>query len=286
MRTVISASRRTDLPCFYYDWLQAVLKAGEAELPNPRFPAKKYRVDLKPDSVHTLVLWSKDFRNVLTHPGYLENYNLYFQYTINNYSKLLEPNVPLYRDSLQTLAGLLRTFSPEQFNIRFDPVLLSTRGEADPTPLKPGQARLNAFTLLCKDLAALGMEKCRVTTSYVFLYEHVRRRLIKAGVNMIHLDEAKLILFFERLAEIASRYGLSLYSCASPLVEQVKGIRRGSCIDGHLLENLFGGRVSKAKDHGQRRACGCSKSSDIGSYDKICRFQCVYCYQQFTYLAN
>lgn len=280
MKKIVSASRRTDLPRFHYEWLQTVLKKGEAQIVNPRFKDKTYMVDLNPESVHSLVLWSKDFKNVLADPGYTENYNLYFQYTINNYSAVLEPNVPEYRMSVRTLAGLLKKYRPEQFNIRFDPLIISTLGEKDPTPEKPGRARLSAFANLCRDLNSLGMNNSRVTTSHVCLYPHVKKRLMDSGLDMIILDEQKQMMFIERMVEIAAQYSLTLYSCASPVLEKVPGVQPGRCIDGQLLEQLFGGKVSRARDSGQRQACGCCKSVDIGSYDKECRFNCIYCYKQ------
>ena len=45
MKTIISASRRTDIPAFYYDWLQECLKNKEVELSNPMYPEKKYKVN-------------------------------------------------------------------------------------------------------------------------------------------------------------------------------------------------------------------------------------------------
>ena len=107
MKAVISASRRTDIPAFYYDWLQEVLIKGSVELTNPIYKNKTYTVDLKPENVHSIVLWSKNFENVLKNPMNLENYNLYFQYTVNSYSKVLEPNVPEYKHTLCVLEGLL-----------------------------------------------------------------------------------------------------------------------------------------------------------------------------------
>ena len=282
-KTVISASRRTDIPAFFYDWLQMALAAGAVEVPNPVFPDKKYFVDLKPSSVHTVVLWSKDFRQVLANPMHLDQYNLYFQYTVNNYSTFLEPHVPAYGETLHTLDGLLKKYVPEQFNIRFDPVIISVEGEVHPTPERPEKARLIAFERLCRDLRSLGMEGCRVTTSYLAMYGHVANKLKECGLNLIHLDQGGQIRFFEQMAEIAQKYGISLYSCASPVLEKAPGISKGSCIDGILLERLFGGRVKKSKDHGQRAACACTCSKDIGMYSKSpfgmkCLHGCKYCY--------
>lgn len=55
-KTVISASRRTDIPAFFYEWLQEALANESVEVPNPMFPDKKYTVDLRPSKVHSIVL--------------------------------------------------------------------------------------------------------------------------------------------------------------------------------------------------------------------------------------
>lgn len=282
-KTIISASRRTDMPSFFYDWLQEALAKGFVEIPNPMFPNKIYNVDLKPENVHSIVLWSKNFRNVLENPRHLEDYNIYFQYTINNYSKFLEPNAPEYKETVSILEGLLEKFKPEQFNIRFDPVVISTKGEVNPTPYMPEKARITAFERLCRDLKILGMENCRLTTSYLSMYGHVKNKIGRSGLDIINFDEDKQISFFTQMVEIAHKYGFSLYSCASPILEKVKGINRGHCIDGELLEKLFGGKVKKSKDSGQREACGCTYSREIGVYSKSvngmkCLHGCKYCY--------
>lgn len=274
MKTVISASRRTDLVRFYYPWLQDVLAKGEAQIGNPRFPAKTYSVDLRPEAVHSIVLWSKDFANLLRAPERLDDYNLYFHYTINNYSRRLEPNVPPYDESMRTLAGLLRRYQSGQFTIRFDPVIFGLGGSAG----DPLGERLTAFERLCRDLATLGMLSGRIATSYLALYPHVRKRMTAHSLTLLPPDQRVLIDFFRRLVEIAERHGLQLQSCAAPLLANVPGLVKGRCVDGYLLEGLFGGRVSKAQDTGQREACGCTRSKEIGSYDMRCRFGCLYCY--------
>jgi hypothetical protein len=283
-KTIISASRRTDIPAFYYDWLQAALKGGEVILQNPRFPAKSYRVGLKPEDVHSIVLWSKDFSNAAKEPGRLADYNLYFQYTINSYSKLLEPNVPDFYSTVKTLDVLLKRYKPGQFNIRFDPVLISrTNGEIIPIPENPQKARLNSFEQLCKAIKTLGMDKCRITTSYISLYGHVQKKICQSGVDIVYLNDTEQIAFFENMVEITDKYGLMLYTCASPVLEKVKGINTGHCIDGKLLVSLFGGSVSIQRDKGQRTDCNCSVSKDIGAYSNgangmKCLHGCKYCY--------
>lgn len=276
-KSIISASRRTDLPAFYYDWLQDALRAGQVVTPNPLYPEKQSTVDLNPENVHALVLWSKNFKKVLEEPGELSNYNLYFQYTITHYSSFLEPKVPSYFEQLKTLEGLLKTYRPEQFNIRFDPIIISTKGEIFPTPHKPGLARLLAFEQLCSDLKKLGMENCRVTTSYLSLYGSVQKELEKIDLDLIHLNEKQQRVFMERMVDIASRYDREIYTCANPIFEGIPGVQKGRCIDGDLLNHLFPTSCTRAKDQGQRKACGCAKSKDIGGY-LPCLHQCRYCY--------
>ena len=281
MKNIISASRRTDIPAFYYDWLQEALMKKYVTIPNPMYNSLNL-VDLSPDKIHSIVLWSKNFENVLNNPGYLENYNLYFQYTITNYSKFLEPNVPEYNKTLKTLDGLLKKYKPEQFNIRFDPIIISNKGEINPTPHKPGLARLQAFKQLCKDLKSLGMDNCRVTTSYLSLYGTVKKNIEKSGLDIIHLNEEYQRAFMKKMVEIAKKYDRDIYTCSNPVFDGIEGIKKGHCIDGELLSDLFG-KCTKAKDRGQREACGCVRSTDIGMYvGQPCKHSCKYCYSRGT----
>lgn len=82
MKKIISCSRRTDIPAFYYDILQNWLKEKEVIIKNPYYPEKEYVINLSPEDIHSIVLWSKDFSNVAENPMYLDLYNLYFNYTI------------------------------------------------------------------------------------------------------------------------------------------------------------------------------------------------------------
>lgn len=277
MKTIISASRRTDIPAFYYDWLQEALKNREVTLSNPMYPEKKYNVDLKPENIHSIVLWSKDFSNVVKNPGLLEDYNLYFQYTITGYSKKLEPLVPDYEQSLRTLEKLLEKYPSKAFNIRFDPILIANEAEIYPTPENPLKARLNAFEKLCKDLDKLSMKDCRITVSYISLYNNTLQKLKKAGINIKNLSEKEQIEFMKELTLIASSYNRDIFTCANDkFLEAGIPVKKGHCIDGDILEELYG-KCTKANDPSQRLECGCVKSRDIGGY-LPCKHGCKYCY--------
>ena len=64
---------------------------------------------------------------------------------------------------------------------------------------------------------------------------------------------------------------------AEPEVAAATGLSASGCIDPALLERITGRRILVGKDPGQRPACGCALSVDIGSYH-CCRHRCRYCY--------
>lgn len=51
-------------------------------------------------------------------------------------------------------------------------------------------------------------------------------------------------------------------------------------VDANKIEQIIGEKISKVKDTGQRKGCGCFKFKDIGGYTGIfrCKHNCAYCY--------
>jgi hypothetical protein len=82
------------------------------------------------------------------------------------------------------------------------------------------------------------------------------------------------------MAAMAAARGLVLHACSQPALAGVPGVRPSACIDGAILETLHPQRepASRRKDRGQRAACLCTESKDIGSYTQACPHGCVYCY--------
>lgn len=54
---IISASRRTDIPCYYTEWVFNRLKEGWVLVPNPRNANRLGRVALSPENVDCIVFW-------------------------------------------------------------------------------------------------------------------------------------------------------------------------------------------------------------------------------------
>ena len=124
-KIVISASRRTDIPAFYMDWFMEQIKQGKFKVKNP-FNQKEYIVSALPSDVHTIVFWSKNFGPFIKKKYYNElikiGYNLFFNFTINSFSPLLEPNIPPLKNRLEQLNFLADYFKPKSINWRFDPI--------------------------------------------------------------------------------------------------------------------------------------------------------------------
>lgn len=267
IKNIISCSRRTDIPAIYYKWLQERLAEKTVTLINP-FSNIPYDIDLTPENVHSIVLWSKNYHHVIRDPGLLENYNLFFQFTINGYTKELEPSIPNLDVALDQLGALAKKYNPRQISWRFDPILFCQ--------YESWENRLRIFERIAQEAEHLGVDKC--TFSYIDIYGKVKESLEAKKIECVKISDRNQIQFTEEMVRIAKPLGIKLYSCCEEVLEAVDGVNKSHCVDGNLLEELFGERATKAKDTSQRLTCGCMKSKDIGSYTQRCSHKCVYCY--------
>lgn len=263
---IISASRRSDLPAFFADWLLERIHAGRAENINP-FNGRRTWVSLRPEHVHSFVFWSKDYRPLLPHLDALDaHYRATFHFTITGLPKLLEPHVPDPEVAIETLSYLSHRYSPRHLTWRFDPIVFS--------PQLNEAYYLAQFARLS---AALAGKVTRCYFSFVYFYAKVQRSLA-ALPAMGYYDpplEQKQALA-ARLAEIAADCGLTLHSCCADAL-LVPGVQPGHCIDGALLAELFPERPLVSEIRPTRSDCGCYASRDIGAYD-TCEHGCLYCY--------
>ncbi|MCG6894885.1 MAG: DUF1848 domain-containing protein [Desulfobacteraceae bacterium] len=281
-KIVLSASRRTDIPAFYMPWFTAGIRSGHFEVINP-YNRSVTRVPSDPETVHSVVFWSKDFGPFLS-GGYGESlekkgYGLFFNFTVNSVHPLLEPNVPPLIGRLEQMKALSERFGPACIQWRFDPIChLEGKGPASPPD------NLGDFRRIADAAAKCGISRC--ITSFVDEYAKVHRRMAALdGVALrIPSMERKRRLLSE-MAERLDRRNIRLYTCCEREVLEglppQSGIGRAACIPGKLLVSLYGEGISTARDTGQRarQGCGCSVSRDIGSYAlHPCHHNCLYCY--------
>lgn len=259
---ILSASRRTDIPCYYSDWFMNRIKAGYALTRNPMNHAQLSRISLTPDVVDCIVFWTKDANNMMPHFDALDRmgYKYYFQFTLTPYNRTIERNL---RDKSQiedTFIDLSRRIGKHRVLWRYDPIILN-----DTLDIAYHKAQ---FERMCRKLVDYTET---VTISFVDLYSKLKTKLIReiAADEMIELSEY--------IGATAKAYSLRAFACCEKADLTQYGIERASCIDKATLEKVCGCGLNILPDKNQRPGCGCMESVDIGAYN-TCLNGCVYCY--------
>jgi len=224
------------------------------------------------DTIHSVVLWTKDTRNLLSHrplrEALLEVGQVFLHWTVTGLGgTFLEPNVPAADDQLALLDDVVAFLGdPRRLHWRYDP-LIAARRERE----RSGNTDLDLFRSLAARFAEAGVPA--VHTSFVSLYPKVVRRLAAEGIQVDALDADGQQRFLGELAEAARERGMALLTCSQP------GLPRQRCIDGELLIQLHpaGEPCRTDRARGQRDLCGCTASLDVGHY-LPCPSRCLYCY--------
>lgn len=196
---IISASRRTDIPAFYTDWLLRRLRAQYCVVVNPFNPRQVTRVSLHPAEVEALAFWTRDARPLLPHLPELDarGYRYFFHYTLTGYPRVFEPRTPTLPEAVATMRRLAETIGPARVIWRYDPLLFSN--------LTPPAYHLEQFERLA---AALHGSTHHVVIS---LLDHYRgaggrlARLAAQGVSLYTLstESAEFAEFMRALSACA-----------------------------------------------------------------------------------
>jgi hypothetical protein len=296
---IVSASRRTDIPAFYADWLMGRIEAGYCLVRNPFDARSLRRVSLEPDDIDFLVLWTRDPRPLAPHLRELEGRGLrfYFQMTITGYPSAIEPGSPPLDEAIGALRDISDRIGPDRALWRYDPIVLARGLDAD--------FHKRNFERIA---AALEGNTRRVTLSVVDEYSGTRSRLAAAGFPGASFELPDYESLLADIASTARARGMRPVSCAERSELASLGLEAGSCVDrglaaalwpapdrgqvsfdfeGEFEETAREGSVGAAlhraasrvggKDPCQRAACLCAKSVDIGAYG-TCPRGCAYCY--------
>ena len=269
---IISASRRTDLPRFYWDWFLQELERGETRIANP-FNANQIRtISLLPEAVDGFVFWTRDPSHIAESAELLINrsYLFYVMVSITGYPEVLEPHAPDLESVVGAVQRLSGRIGKDHVFWRYDPVLLSS--------LTTKLDHLKGFSNLAEQLRNL-VGRCIISLYDYYGKSERRLQALEASANLrrfpLYTENRGLSQEAEELvAEIAGlshQYEIPLYSCAEPTLLERFGILPNSCVDGEL----FGKKHEK--DPNQRPNCHCDRSVDIGFY-RSCPAHCVYCY--------
>ena len=272
---IISASRATDIPAFYGDWFIDRMKKGYVIKQNP-FNGKKYKISF--DKTQLIVFWTKDPKPFLKQADVLNEYcpNYYFQYTLNDYDKNIEVNLPHLNKRIETFIQLSEIIGKEKVIWRFDPLILTDK---------------TGINELINKIETTADKIYEHTNKLVFSfidiepYKKVKNKIKKSGMNICEFNIEKKEEFAGKLEKLNQKYNFELAACSEDIDLSRFGIHKNKCIDDNLIKSLFPENEllmnflnqKKLKDKGQRKNCGCIISKDIGQYN-TCTHSCVYCY--------
>lgn len=273
---IVSASMATDIPAFYADWFFHRLEKGYIRWRNP-FSGQDSYVSFA--NTRFIVFWSKNPEPLLPYLSVLKERGIgcYIQYTVNDYeAEGLEPNVPSLAQRIDTFSRLVDTLGSGPVVWRFDPLILTDK--------------INIDTLLEKiahiaDALVGHTEKLVFSFADINSYKKVSRNLRLSGINYREWDEESMREFASRLSTLnRDNWNFRLATCAERIDLSGYGIDHNRCIDPELISHLAPNDAflqnflySAKTDNGQRKACGCILSKDIGAYN-TCPHGCLYCY--------
>ncbi|QQO08880.1 DUF1848 domain-containing protein [Breznakiella homolactica] len=265
---ILSVSRRTDIPRFYFDWFLRRLREGYALVRNPMNRRQVSRVSLSPETIDCIAFWTKNPEPMFPELTALDPYPYFIQFTVNAYGEDIEGGLPKKARLLDTFRKLSGTIGAERTVWRYSPVLLG-RGYT------PDHHR-TYFEKFARHLEGR-TELCRI--SFLDLYAKITPRMNAMGITDV--PEQEKLRLVQDFAEIGKAHGISLGGCGN-LDLAAAGLKPLGCIDAALVSRVSGRSISPGKDPGQRTECYCVPSVDIGSYN-TCRNGCVYCYANHSH---
>ncbi len=246
---IYSASRRTDLPAFYPDYI--VSKVSRSR------------------KLEGIVFWTKDIRNFVRHLGLsavLTSYPAIIQYTVTGLAgSVWEPEVPSFQVQYDALSEVASLLPPGAVRWRFDPIL------------QTDDDLYERFEKILVMFRAAGIFPDSVVVSFPDYYRKVRERLQNNGLAFTEFSFAEKLAVLEKLHSVG---GIKIQLCCEDELLAVKHdyLEKGCCVSAGQFKELYGIDVDSRRDAGQRAQCGCTRSTDIGSYDQKCGHNCVYCY--------
>ena len=265
---ILSASRRTDIPAYYSDWMVNRINERYVYVRNPMNNKQVSKINLDPEAVDCIIFWSKNPKPMLDKLEHFNNYTYYFQFTLNPYDNDIEKNLPPKDDIIKTFKKLSDIIGPRRIIWRYDPVLFNNRYTID--------YHIEEFNKIARQLKDY-TEK--VTFSFIDFYKKISGNIKSHRIAEIAFDDK--IKIARNFSKIAKEKNLLIDTCAEGIDLSQYNIIRAKCIDDKLIEKITGNNYSIKKDKNQRLECGCVKSADIGGYNS-CLNGCIYCYANYS----
>ena len=261
---ILSVSRRTDIPCYYFDWFLNRLKDGYVYVRNPINKKHVSLIEFNDSNLDFIVFWSKYPIKMLNKINELKKYDYYIQYTITGYGKEIEPFCNNKDDIIDIFKKLSLKIGKEKMILRYDPIFINKKYDAN--------FHILFFDYLCKNLNGYTNT---VVISFLDIYKKIIKSIEKYDIRS--LNENEIMYICENISKIAKKNNMRVQTCSEIIDLSNYGIEHGSCIDKKLIEKIIGCDLDIKKDKNQRKECGCVESIDVGCYD-TCQNGCIYCY--------
>jgi len=302
---IVSVSRSTDIPAFHSKWLINRINKGYVCWVNRFNPTRPQYISFQ--EARLFIFWTKNPVPMIPSLHWFDErgYNYYFQYTLNNYEKEgFEPYVPPLADRIETFKQLSGLIGKQKVIWRFDPLILSSQLTVEELLiriLELGNQLINHT------------DKLVFSFGDILRYRNVPKNMIretevytKSTIHLAEFNPTQKIEFAEGVQNYLLEWrkinpDFQIASCAEDIDLEKYQVIHNKCIDDDLIIKLFpkevklmellgvspktdllflqesGAKKVNLKDKGQRKACCCIVSKDIGFYN-TCNHLCVYCY--------
>ena len=262
-----------------------------------------------------IVFWSKNPRPLLNHIDFLKERGIgcYIQYTLNDYEEeKLEQGVPPLVERIETFKLLVAKFGMGAVVWRFDPLILTDKIDMDKLLRKIEYIgdQLRGYTeklvFSFADIVSYRKVKANLERSHINYIDWTYEQMIEFAEKLFHLNKVKEWNYIlATCGEAADLDGVQHNHCVDDRLMVRFGYKSkklmtflgAEIIDAKqqpdlfadiepleipanaiLLDNSRYAVINRNnKDKGQRMACGCMKSKDIGEYN-TCPHLCEYCY--------
>jgi hypothetical protein len=226
------------------------------------------KVSLSPDLVDCIVFWSKNPKAIIPFLDKLNEYNYYFQFTLNSYEQDIETNLPDKAEIIDIFRKLSDILGAHRVIWRYDPILINKKYTVP--------YHVENFNKIANALKGYSE---KVTISFIDFYSKTERNMSELEVEKNNFEMQCSIA--EQLAGIAQENSFIIDTCAEDIDLSKYGITHAKCIDDNLIKRITGCPIDIKKDKTQRLECGCITSVDIGAY-KTCPHGCLYCYANYS----
>ncbi len=283
MKTIISASRRTDIPHYFAAWFSNRRKAGYVEFRNAF--GGKGSVSLKRTDVAGYLFWTKYAKPFHQELKALRDEKIpyVFHYTITGLgTSSIEPYIPRTNAAIDDFLKVRKSLpASTAIQWRYDPLVLSDDMDEG--------FHIEQFSRIS---SALKGATCVVNTSFTEPYlKSVRRmkdqgeivyramdpsrhkQVARRNPNLAQISMQRATGLLTELSACAASHGMELRVCSNPEFD----LPTSQCVSAEIFSGYGGNVALDLRPGPSRQGCRCLKSVDIGM-DNTCIGGCKYCY--------